>query len=133
MRYKELFITVSVLTITLPTTVEGKVLTQREYPTENVRGVLVLHWEQAHFIRRDKLKEQVFEIRIKDARWMERYLPIRSQDTMFSVPLYCVSAVGYEDRKRLGGTGRSTFVFTKVTSTASIDAKSECAAGLTGN
>ena len=127
MGHKELFIAASLLTIAVPSAAEEKVLMREDHATENFRGVLVLHWEYPYFIRRDKFKEQVFGILIEDAHWMETHLPKRTREPMLSEPLLCISGVGYEDRKRLGGTGRTTFVFVKINSTTRIGAKSECA------
>jgi hypothetical protein len=127
MRYKELITAASLITIAVPSGAEEKALMREHHSTEDVRGVLALHWEYPYFIRRNKLKEQVFEIRIEDAKWIKNHLPKRTQETMFSETLLCISGVGYEDRKRIGETGRATFVFVLIKSTTKIQTRSECA------
>ena len=96
-------------------------------PAEVVRGVLVMHWEYPHFVRRDAGGERVYEIDLSRVGWWkEKHLHRLTPESVHLTSLFCVSARGYVDRERLGETGRATFVFTEITSTIEIKDEAEC-------
>jgi hypothetical protein len=101
-------------------------LAQPESTTiEEVRGIIVLHWEYPHFVRQDGSEERVFEIEIKDQQWRTAHvLPLPGVRP--NTPRFCVEAEGYEDRSRLGPTDRTTFVFTSIKSTKLVKSEDEC-------
>jgi hypothetical protein len=126
MGYRSLLLAAFLLSLPLASALEGAAEAQENHSTESVRGVLVLHWEYPHFIRQDTSEERVFEIEIRVAGWREKYLPKLTQETMLSTPLFCISGRGYENRSKLGETGRTTFVFTEIVSTIEVKAENEC-------
>lgn len=101
-----------------------------EVRVEEVRGALVMHGEYPHFVRRNREVEKVYEIDLKDAGWDDDYLPAPAPDTITSTPIFCIVAQGFEDQERLGETGRTTFVFTRIESRQRVQSEGEC--GLDG-
>jgi hypothetical protein len=93
---------------------------------EEVRGALVMHGEYPHFVRRNSEVEKVYEIDLKDAGWDDDYLPVPTPETITSTPIFCIVAQGFEDKDRLGETGRTTFVFTKTESRQRVQSEGEC-------
>ena len=118
----------AVLFLALPAETSGRSQVPAQgQTTELVQGILVMHWEHPHFVRKDAGGEQVYEPDLSLVRWKEKHLPPLTPDSALLTPLFCVSARGYVDTDRLGQTGRTTFVFTEITSTLAIDGEGECA------
>jgi hypothetical protein len=102
-------------------------LAQSQSPTtEEVRGVMALHWEYPHFARQDGLKKRVFEIDIRDQKWRTTHFDTLPPEITRDTPGFCIEAEGYEDRSRLGPTDRTTFVFTSIKSTKLVKSEDEC-------
>ncbi|UYY57555.1 hypothetical protein [Sphingomonas sp. S2-65] len=96
-------------------------------PTEVVRGVLVMHWEYPHFVRKDANGERVYELDLSRVTWWKkRFFDPLTPESMLLTPLFCISARGYVDKDRLGETGRATFVFTEITSTIEVKVEAAC-------
>jgi hypothetical protein len=93
---------------------------------ESVRGALVMHGEYPHFVRVSLDSEKVYEIDLSGTGWADKHLPVPTPETVLLTPIFCITARGYEDKTRLGQTGRTTFKFTEITSTVEVKHESEC-------
>jgi hypothetical protein len=91
-----------------------------------VSGVLALHWEYPYFIATIGDVERAFEFEILDQRWLNKHRSLMMANPVSIGEYVCVSGRGYENRTQLGPTGRSTFIFTKITHAVKVGAPEAC-------
>jgi hypothetical protein len=104
----------------------GEAKRQQDHSPVRVNGVLVLHWEYSIFIRTDGDTQRVFEIEIRDSRWLVKNRSLMMLNPTSMGEYLCVRGRGYEDRGKLGATGRSTFIFTEILDSTKVGSEDEC-------
>lgn len=91
-----------------------------------VRGVLAFNFEYSYFSDQSAIPERTFEFEVRDARWSKLHADVLLADPRKGIEYRCISGSGYENRVKLGPTGRSTFVFTNVREVHRVNSERDC-------
>lgn len=99
---------------------------ERSSNSRHVTGVLAFNLEYSYFTEKGSTFDNTFESKIDDARWLKTHPDILLADHLKGIEYRCISGSGYEDRMKLGPTGRSTFVFTVIRSISRANSERDC-------